>query len=98
MQNYLSKDGNRIKLEYIFKRILKPWRVFSKGCHSIITQPNGKCVKRTCDSLKNQLNAFYKSFEININVTDHTGTMSYIRASSKPFEKLIEFKVLFKVL
>lgn len=66
---------------------------FSKGCNYLITQPNGICVRRTCDAFKNQSNNFYKNFEMNISVSDHTGTLSLIRASSKPFEKLLEFKV-----
>ena len=88
-----------IVLNWINKcKVLNKKRLISKGCNLIIDQPNGKCVKRTCDALKNQANSFYKNFEISISVSDHASTMNDIRSSAKPFEKFLGLQVKFLFL
>jgi hypothetical protein len=51
------------------------------------------CMHNTCTSFNKLVTNFKYTFEIPFNLTDGTGTISRVRASSKCIEKLLEVKV-----
>ena len=56
------------------------------------------CTNETCNAF-NKIATNYKfTFDIPFNLTDATGTISRVRASSKCVEKLLEVKVLLTFL
>ena len=50
------------------------------------------CMHNTCTSFNKLVTNFKYTFEIPFNLTDGTGTISRVRASSKCIEKLLEVK------
>jgi len=72
-------------------------RLFPKrciGCYSFITQPNGKCLQRTCDDLRHLSDQFTKNFETIITLSDHTSTISNVKTTDRPFQTILGHKVI----
>jgi len=63
----------------------------SKRCNIPITHLNRrKCANKNCQTSEF---GYYKTFDMLMNVSDHTGTLNNLRMSANTFEKLMECSV-----
>ena len=97
LRKNFQNDGKHIQINSKYFQFsilnLKSSTKNSKNCYSIIDQPSGKCLKRSCDEFRNMASNFTKNFEIKLNIADHSSMLKDIRCSAKPLEKIAGIKV-----